>query len=129
MKINLIAMIHHRHTTKIYSIILGYSIWFCIAQHQVISQTYQAPIYFYDTKTEFITAPASAEITLQGNRKELYKFKKEHAEIHLDGSNLKDGNQEIVLARENLFLPDTLKLVDLIPAHISIHVDYSKKYE
>lgn len=120
-------MIQHRHTTKIYSIILGYSFWFCIAQHQVISQTYQAPIYFYDTKTEYLTSPASVEITLQGHRKELYKFKKEHAEIHLDGSKLQEGNQEIILGRENLFLPDTLKLVDLVPAHISIHVDYNKK--
>ena len=120
-------MIQHRHITKIYSIILGYSIWFCIAQHQVISQTYQAPIYFYDIKTEFITAPVSIKITIQGNRKELYKFKQEHAAIHLDGSHLKEGNQEIILGRENLFLPDTLKLIDLVPAHISIHVDYNRK--
>ena len=35
--------------------------------------------------------------------------------------------QEILLSRENLFLPDTLKLVDLVPAHISIHVDTNKK--
>ncbi|MBI2345204.1 hypothetical protein HYV10_04020 [Candidatus Dependentiae bacterium] len=127
MKINLPAMIQHRHITRIYSIILGYSIWFCIAQHQVISQTYQAPIYFYDIKTEYVIAPTSIEITVQGNRKEVYKFKKEHAEIHLDGSKFKEGNQEIVLGKENLFLPDTLKLVDLVPGHISIHVDYNKK--
>jgi len=127
MKINPIAMIQHRHITKIYSIILGYSIWLCIAQHQIVSQSYQAPIYFYDIKPEYITAPSSVEVTLQGNRKELYKFKKEHAEIHLNGVDLKEGNQEIILGRENLFLPDTLKLVDLIPSHISIQVDYNKK--
>jgi hypothetical protein len=127
MKINLTRMIQHRHTTKICSIILGYSIWFCIAQHQTISQSYEALICFYDAQTEQIAAPASVEITLQGNRKELYKFKKEHATIHLDGANLKDGVQEILLSRENLFLPDTLKLVDLVPTHISIHVDNDKK--
>jgi hypothetical protein len=120
-------MIQHRHVTKLCSIILGYSIWFCIAQHQTMSQSYEALICFYDTKTEHITAPSSVEITVQGNRKELYKFKKEHATIHLDGSTLKEGEQEILLSRENLFLPDTLKLVDLVPTHISIHVDTNRK--
>lgn len=120
-------MIQHRHVTKFYSIILGYCIWFCIAQHQTSTQTYQAPIYFYDTPTELIIAPSAIEITVQGHRKDLYKFKKEQAEIHLDGSKFKEGKQEIVLGRENLFLPETLKLIDLVPTHISIQIDYSKK--
>lgn len=122
MKTNLNALIQHPHITKICSIILAYSIWFCVAQHQLISQTYQAPIYFYDAATKNIQAPDSIQITLQGPRKELYNFKSHHASIHLDGSKLTAGNQEIILTRENLFLPDTLKLVDLLPSHISIQV-------
>jgi hypothetical protein len=123
MKTNLSALIQHPHITKICSIILAYSIWFCVAQHQLISQTYQAPIYFYDATTKKIHAPDFVQITLQGSRKELYSFKAHHASIHLDGSKLIDGNQEIILTRENLFLPDTLKLVDLLPSHISIQVN------
>lgn len=129
MKINLIATIQHSHVTKFFSLILGYSIWFYIGQYQTITQTYQAPIYFYDIKDALIKAPKSAVITVQGMRQQVYKFKKEHAEIHIDGSNLKEGTQEIFLNHENLFLPETLKLIDLIPTHISIQVDYNKKNE
>jgi len=123
MKTNLIALIQHPHITKICSIILAYSIWFCVAQHQVISQSYKASIYFYDTANKEIQAPDTIQITLQGSRKELYNFKEHHATIHLDGSKLTEGKQEIILTRENLFLPETLKLVDLLPSHISIQVN------
>ena len=123
MKTNLTTVIQHRHVTKVFSIILAYSIWFCVAQHQTISQTYQAPIYFYDATHKEIQAPEFIQVTLQGSRKELYNFKNHHAIFHLDASKLNHGNQEIILSRENLFLPDSLKLVDLVPSHISIHVN------
>lgn len=123
MKTNLTVLIQHPHITKIFSLVLAYSIWFCVAQHQVISQTYQAPVYFYDTEHKNIQAPESIQITLQGPRKELYNFKTHHASFHLDGAKLNQGQQEIILSRENLFLPDSLKLVDLVPSHISIHVN------
>jgi hypothetical protein len=123
MKTNLMALIQHPHITKICSIILAYSIWFCVAQHQIISQSYKASIFFYDTANKQFQAPDAVQITLQGSRKELYNFKEHHATIHLDGSKLHTGEQEIILTRENLFLPDTLKLVDLVPSHISIQVN------
>lgn len=123
MKTNLSALIQHPHVTKVCSIILAYSIWFCIAQHQIISQNYKSSIYFYDTTQHEIQSTDLVEITLQGSRKDLYNFKEHHATIHLDGSKLKPGKQEVLLTRENLFLPDSLKLIDLVPSHISIQVN------
>ena len=123
MKTNLSALIQHPHVTKVCSIILAYSIWFCIAQHQIISQNYKSSIYFYDTTQHEIQSTDLVEITLQGSRKDLYNFKEHHATIHLDASKFKPGKQEVLLTRENLFLPDSLKLIDLVPSHISIQVN------
>lgn len=121
------ALIQHRHTTKLFSLIFGYCLWFWIAQYQTVSQTYQANIYFYDTQNKEITAPNFVHVTLQGSRKDMYHFNPQHLAIHLDGSTYDQHAQEIQLTKENLFLPDTIKLVDLTPSYISIHVNPTEK--
>jgi len=124
---SLIPLIQHHHSTKVFSLILGYCLWFWIAQYQAVSQSYQANIYFYDTQNKQITAPNSVQVVLQGSRKDIYHFNPEHLAIHLDGSTYSQNTHEIPLTKENLFLPDTIKLIDLTPSHISIHVNPTEK--
>ena len=124
---NLIPIIQHRHTTKFFSLFLGYFLWFCIAQYQTITQTYQTPIYFYDADNKKISSPENIQITVQGPRKEMYRFhNSNHATVQIDGTKLSEGKQEIMINKENLFLPDGLKLIDLVPSHINIKVDLDK---
>lgn len=127
MNLNFSAIIQHRHSTKLFSLILAYSFWFCIAQYQTVTQKIIAPVYFYDTNNKQISTINSVELTLQGTRSDMYHFNPSHGAIHLDASNLHPGINELTLSKENLFLPDTLKLVDLIPSHITIHVNSIEK--
>lgn len=124
---NLAAIIQHRHSTKLFSLILGYCLWFCIAQYQTVTKRYQAPIFFYDTQNQLITTINTIDLVLQGSRSDMYYFNPAHSAIHLDGSTLHEGNNELTLSKENLFLPDNLKLIDLIPSHITIHVNPIEK--
>jgi len=124
---NIIAIIQHRHSTKLFSLILGYSLWFCMAQYQTITKTIQAPLYFYDTNHQQCSSINAVELVLQGSRSDIYHFNPAHGAIHLDGSNLHPGENELTLSKENLFLPDSLKLVDLVPSHITIHVNSIEK--
>ncbi|MBP9765020.1 hypothetical protein KBD08_01665 [Candidatus Babeliales bacterium] len=118
-----IPIIQHPHALKIWSLVLGYSIWYCVAQHQTITQHYQAPILFFDTNNMNLSTQDSVEIILQGSRQDMHYFNPDHAAIHIDSTTLRPGQQEIMIDRENLFLPDTIKLVDLIPSHISINAN------
>lgn len=122
MVLKIIALIQHRHATKLFSILLGYSLWFCIAQYQTVCKNYTAPIFFYDTDQPIHHKQETVSITLQGSRKDMHTFNPEHATLHIDGSKLREGSQEVMLSKENLFLPDTINLIDLTPSHISIQV-------
>lgn len=120
---NLTALIQHRHSTKLISLVFGYCLWFWIAQYQTISQSYTAAIYSYDTENKKITTPESVFVKLQGSRHDMYHFNQQNLAVHIDSSSYKPGTHEILLNKENLFLPETIKLIDLNPSYISIHVN------
>lgn len=127
MGIRMVAMLQHRHVTKIYSIVLGYSIWFCIAQYQTVTHHIDVPVYVYDNPYQDISTVESVKIRIQGPRSDMYHFNHQQCALHLDGSILHPGTQQLTLSKENLFLPDTVKLVDLIPSYITIHVNSIEK--
>ena len=52
----------------------------------------------------------------------LQKFDAYQSAIHLDASTLDLGNNHVMLIKENLFLPDEINLVNLIPSHLQIQL-------
>lgn len=120
---NLSSVIHHRHSTKLFSLLLGYGLWFFVAQYQTVMQSFPVQVYLYDAHHQQVTTPSSVQVTVLGSRKDMYHFDKKNAAIHVDSSSYDFGSHEIVLQRENLFLPDTIKLIDLEPSCISIHTN------
>lgn len=70
-----------------------------------------------------IIAPTQATITITGSRSDVSIFNPSENAIHVDTSNYQPGKHNLQLSRENLFLPDSLKLVQLIPSNISINID------
>jgi hypothetical protein len=125
-----IPLILHPHFTKISSFFIGYMLWAFVAQFQLTTTNKVVPICFYQNSDQSINrtiiAPDSAMISITGNRKDIYEFNSSQSAIHLDLSQYCDGDHEIQLVRENLFLPDSLKLVHLVPAHISIKISSNK---
>lgn len=108
---------------KINAGIIGYGIWIIFSQYQIITYTSQVPIYFYKTvEHQKIIAPDSINIIISAQRKTLQRFDAYNSAIHIDASILDLGNNHVMLVKENLFLPDEINLVNLIPSHIQIQL-------
>ncbi len=108
---------------KINACLLGYGLWVLLSQHQIITTTIQAPVCFYKISDDTtIIAPDTINLTIRASKKVLQRFDAYNSAIHLDASNLELGNNYILLEKENLFLPDEINLVNLIPSSLQIQL-------
>lgn len=108
---------------KINACIIGYGIWVIFSQSQVITHTIQVPVCFYKiAENQEIIAPDTITIIVSAQRKILQKFDAYNSAIHLDASILDLGSNHVMLGKENLFLPDEINLVNLIPSHLQIQL-------
>lgn len=112
-----------RPLVKINACLIGYGLWIMLTQHQIITTHMHIPVCFYhEQQNTHIIAPESVKITLHGKKRFLQRFDSENSAIHLDASNLQIGKNYITLTKNNLFLPDKINLVNLIPSHIEVDV-------
>lgn len=108
---------------KINACLIGYGIWVLFSQHQIITTRIQAPVCFYKmSENSTITAPDTIDLIVTGSKKSLQRFDAYNSAVHLDASNFQNGNNYILLQKENLFLPDEINLVSLIPSSIQIQL-------
>ena len=108
---------------KINACIIGYGIWIMISQHQIITSNVQVPLCFYKTiENHTIIAPDTVNIVISAPRKILQKFDAFNSAVHINASILDLGNNHVMLIKENLFLPDEIKLLNLIPSQIQIQL-------
>lgn len=104
---------------SIISLLMGYALWQCMSQPYKIDATFSVPLSFYNTENKTIDAPDELVITLNGTRKELYKLAPNLA-IHLDTNKLKMGEHPLKLFAHNLFLPESVVLLNYVSAPITI---------
>lgn len=108
---------------KINACLIGYGLWILFSQHHIITTRIQAPVCFYQTLDDTtIIAPDTIDLIITASKKSLQRFDAYNSAIHLDASNFKPGNNHILLKKENLFLPDEINLVSLIPSSIQIQL-------
>jgi hypothetical protein len=108
---------------KINACLIGYGLWMLLSQHQIIIRTIQAPVCFYKiAEHATIIAPDNVNITIKASKKNLEKFDAYNSAIHIDASDFQPGNNLIILQKENLFLPDEIKLVNLLPSSLQIQL-------
>ena len=108
---------------KINACLIGYGLWILFSQHQIITSRVQAPLCFYKTSdNSTIIAPDTIDLIITASKKSLRRFDAYNSAIHLDASNFQEGNNYILLQKENLFLPDEINLVSLIPSSIQIQL-------
>ncbi len=107
---------------KCLALIFGYGLWHCISTHQKIQIIQKVPLCFYNTfPHQVITAPESINITCYGARKDLFKTAFDSA-VHYDAQTLHEGTQTISLTKEQIFLPESVRLVHYKPTEITIVV-------
>lgn len=116
----------HHNFIKLAACVIGYSLWAFIVQYQTLTVNKQIPLCFYQTDAkQQISAPDHVKVMISGKRKDLYHYNPENSALHLDASGYKVGSHQVQLTAENLFLPDSLKLVQLIPSDIALEVTKS----
>lgn len=112
-----------RHFIKINACLIGYGIWILLSQHQIITSNIQAPVCFYKIPESFvIIAPDTIHLIISSQKRNLLKFDTYNSAIHIDASTLHEGNNHILLQKENLFLPDEINLINLVPSSIQIQL-------
>lgn len=108
---------------KINACLIGYGLWILFSQHQIITTSLQTPLYFYNTPHDtYITAPDTINVILQAPKNILHQSDAYNTAMYLDASHLKLGNNHIVMQKENLFLPDTINLINLKPSYLQIQL-------
>lgn len=117
-----IPIILHPNFTRVVSVLLGYTIWIFASNFTWVSKEISVPICFYQNVDRHIQAPEFVLIKITGPRNQMHHIKVSELAMHVDISDLKEGDHEIMLNPANLFLPETLKLVELIPATISCNI-------
>lgn len=116
-------LLQSRIFIKINACIIGYILWLMLAGYQTIHRTIQAPVCFYNLSDEYtITAPTTVQLSLRSTRKNLEKFDVINSAIHVNAAHFTQGNHMILLDKENLFLPEEIKLVNLRPSSLSIQL-------
>ena len=108
---------------RIHAVLLGFSIWFIISQHHVVSTTRTVALSFYNQpKNTRLYAPENITISSFGPKSHLNQlFHSEYA-LHVNLSGYKAGTHTIELTQEDLFLPQSVKLLQLNPSIIQIKI-------
>ena len=117
----------HPNFTKLAALVLGYCIWFFASTQQWVVREYTVPLCFYQTDQRVIQAPESVTLKISGPRSEMFHLNHLDLAMHVDATGYSDGDHEILLNGSNLFLPETLKLVELIPSCISFNIQANSK--
>ena len=108
---------------KINACLIGYGLWMLFSQHQIVTTKFCAPLCFFKVAQDAtLIAPDTIDLIVSASKKTLQKFDIYNSAIHLDASNFQSGNNHVLLQKENLFLPDEINLVSLIPSSIQIQL-------
>lgn len=115
------AIITNNLTLKVISLIMGYTFWFTWSQTQTTSYNLDVPLCVYNIPdTAQIKAPETISIALAGTLQDLNNLDLNNLAIHIDGTTLREGDNQCIVKDEQLFVPDTIKMVHYAPSNILI---------
>lgn len=106
---------------KCCALILGYALWNIMSKPHSIQITIPVPVSFYNTDTRTLTAPDTIHVKISGPRKDIFKTAY-NASLHCDAALLHEGANTVTLSEQQIFLPDTVSLVDYRPTKIIVTV-------
>lgn len=117
--------IHSTHTTKkqnllkFIALLCGYILWRVISNYHMTTMTFMTPLSFYNTTSYHVDAPETVSVTLKGHKKSFIQLPETLA-LHINVATLHEGDNQIRVNNENLFLPDEIKLVKWSPHYFTI---------
>lgn len=112
---------------KIISLLLGYSFWYIFSQAHIARIWVEVPICFYQLPQNFqVEAPEKIRIQLSGKRSDLYTIDMETLAFHIYMQEKTKGTHVLKLSEQQLFLPNSIKMVRCYPANIAVHIKEMK---
>ena len=118
---NLKNVILNKRLLPINACIGGYIIWLMIGMQQPTTLHIQAPVRFYQTPENFeVKAPEHIDILMQSSRKTLRNIDAKNTTAHINLHGFQPGDHIIHINNKNLFLPNSVKLVELTPSEFTI---------
>lgn len=105
---------------KIVSLILAFATWSLLSQYQIMSTWIEIPICFYNVAPTMKVIANQEKISIQVQGKAADICQCHNLALHVDAGNFKPGQQRICPCAEQLFLPNSVKLVHNKPLYIEI---------
>lgn len=107
---------------KTSALLCGYALWHTTSKYQKITISKAIPVCFYNVSEDMLLeGPEMITITCQGTRENLFKVAFDSA-LHVDAHNLHEGFQKKTIAPEQIFLPESVRLVHYVPTEIPLTV-------
>ena len=122
MTISLRNLLLTKSSFRVFALMMGYWLWYCISCNQLQRATVEVPLCFYNQESQVIEAPETVCITMQGYKHDLLRAHREELAAHIDGSTLHAGENHILISKELLFLPPRIKLLHCNPSVVMVTV-------
>lgn len=101
-----------KSSLRIMASIMGFSLWSWMSIDSRVKIPYEMPICFYEVADNCaLQAPERVTVCLQGSRHSLREVFEQHPALHINADLLKDGDNNLFIGEQKIFLPDSVKLL------------------
>ena len=110
------------------ALLFGYLFWYIFSASQMHYKQLNIPICFYEVPDHCtIDAPETILIHISAKRSALRAVAVDNIALHLNATQLKPGPNQIKISPNNLFLPNTINLINCQPSYIVVVIKSIKK--
>ncbi len=108
---------------KVISLMLGYTFWYIFGNSHSSTAWITVPICFYNVaENSVIKGPETISLKITGKRSDLRSLDPEQLAIHINATQLIPGKNSLSITHNELFLPDSIKLVHYSPSNPTIEL-------
>jgi hypothetical protein len=119
--LNTQTLITNNLTLKAVSLIMGYTFWFIWSQTQTTAYSLDVPLCVYNVpESAHIEAPETVSVQIAGKLQDIYHLDLDNLAVHIDGATLHEGSNQCIVKNEQLFVPDSIKMIHYAPSNILI---------
>ena len=117
------ALLLSNSMIKLYALVFGFLIWLIVSQSHIVSITKTVPLSFYNQpRNAQVYAPETVTISTFGPKRHLTQTFGSEYSVHINLANYQAGSHKIELTQQDLFLPQSVKLLQLKPSILQIKI-------
>jgi hypothetical protein len=103
------------------ALIMGSCTWCWLRVDTIATQECSVPICFYDNQhDDKITSPELVTFELSGPRSVMKQVASKGVSLHVNAAELQEGDNELYVLDQKIFLPPEMKLVNCTPHVIKV---------